>query len=347
MTEESDQISTRPSGAAARCGAALIAIALAIPMPEASAEVSEYRPGGMAPQEIDRALTERPHEVGDCAELWLDGPMDEGQSSTRTIARASRILSHSATARAIMSDVARSRSRGRALHVCLDRDTDLLAYYFSSLHVIGLNARLSEGGQVAYLAHEIGHVPQHPRFSDNRYYPPSDLILLRRVREATAEATAIRIAWELREAGYPEAWAEKAAGPYADMVRAFAEVIARQDGMPGLLQATRAAFDRWFAVPWRRNVYDRMTVEHLRRIAGDRLGLVPHRRKVHLAFLLDIGRLGEENFLSGTEGPAINDPFYTGGVSTENQTALKEVLERAKVATKTPADGNSIDSAVY
>lgn len=263
------------------------------------------------------------------------------------IARVFRVLSHSATARDILAGVAESRVHGRALHVCLDRDTDLLAYYFSGLHVIGVNARLTEGGQVAYLAHEIGHVPQHPRYSDNRNFPPKDLILLRRVREATAEATAIRIAWELREAGYPEAWSEKAAGPYADMVRAFAEVIGQHGGMPGSLQATRAAFDRWFAVPWRRNVYDRMTIAHLRRIAGDRHGLVPHRWRVREAFLMNIGRLGEENFLSGTEGPPISDPFYTGGVSSENESALRDVLDSARIATKAPGDGDSIDSAVY
>lgn len=347
MTTQRGQNSMRLFGAAGRCGAALIAIALLVPSAQSLAGASEYRPGGLAPQDIDRALTERPHEIGDCSELRADGAADEGPSSSRMVARVFRILSHSATARAILAGVAESRVHGRPLHVCLDRDTDLLAYYFSGLHVIGVNARLTEGGQVAYLAHEIGHVPQHPRYSDNRNFPPKDLILLRRVREATAEATAVRIAWELREVGYPEAWAEKAAGPYADMVRAFAEVIGLQGGAPGLLQATRAAFDRWFAVPWRRNVYDRMTIAHLRRIAGDRHGLVPHRWRVRESFLMEIGRLGEENFLSGTQGPPISDPFYTAGVSSENESALREVLESARVATKAPGDGDSIDSSVY
>ena len=305
-----------------------------------------YRPGGLLPSEVGPALAYRSEGVETCAALSGSESLRAGQAGTGPTIRVLKILTRSPTARAIMESAAVTRVRGLPLHVCLDRETDLLAYYFSGLGVIGLNAALSEGGRVAFLAHEIAHVPQHPRYSDNRYYPPEDLLLLRRVREATAEAIAVRITWELRAAGYAQAWNEKASGPYADVARAFEVLARRGGGEAGLLAATRAAFDRWFAAAWRRDAYDRMTVDHLRRISGDHLGLVPPRRRLGAYFLRGIARVNGRNFLSETEGPPLNDPLYAGRVSSENAVTLRQVLQDAQ-AMSPAGRADPMDGAAY
>ena len=323
--------------------------ALALPAAADLGAVPAYRPGGLPPSEVGPALAYRSQEVESCATLTDPVPeragTAEAEGSPDPVMRVLRILTRSPTARAIMAGAVRRRARGLPLHVCLDRETELLAYYFSGLGVIGLNAALSEGGRVAFLAHEMAHVPQHPRYSDNRYYPPQDLLLLRRVREAAAEAIAVRIAWELRAAAYPHAWDEKAAGPYADVARAF-ETTARRDGSAaGLLSATRAAFDRWFAAAWRLDAYDRMTVDHLRRISGDRMGLVPPRRRVRDYFLRGIATVNGHNFLSETAGPPLSDSLYAGRVSSENAAQLRRVLQDARLAPAGPID--PMDGAAY
>ena len=309
-----------------------------------------YRPGGLLPSEVGPTLAYRAEGVETCAALIGPHSLRARQAGRGPTIRLLKILTRSPTARAMMESAAATRVRGLPLHVCLDRETELLAYYFSGLGVIGLNAALSEGGRVAFLAHEIAHVPQHPRYSDNRYYPPEDLLLLRRVREAAAEAIAVRITWELHAAGYRQAWDEKASGPYADVARAFEAVASRAPGEAALLAATRAAFDRWFAAAWRRDAYDRMTVDHLRRISGDHMGLVPPRRRLGASFLRGIARVNGRNFLIETEGPPLSDPLYAGRISSENALALRQVLQDAQVMfpAMTPAGrADPMDGAAY
>ncbi len=293
---------------------------------------ADFRPGGLDLAQASRALSTHAWEIEGCAALVRIGKPEPAGIPEGSIERVLEILSQSATARAVLDE-----ARGRRIHVCLDEKTDLLAYYFSSMGVIGLSTELSEGGRIAFLAHELSHVPQHPRYSDNRYYPPEDLLLLRRIREATAEALATRIAWELREAGYPDAWNEKGASPYADVVRAFQYAAEGNTSVEGLQAATRAAFDHWFTAGWRRDVYDRMTVEHLQRISRDGTGLVPPRRKLREHFLIGIATLGDGNFLAETHGPALTDPFYTGRVSKHNATHIKGLQHDASLAVL-PAD---------
>ncbi len=310
-------------------GPALVCLGLVLASagtPESNA-VSAYRPGGLDLHQASRVLASRPGSIEGCAPLSGPNNRDAAEARPGSIERVLAVLAKSPTARPVMA-----RARDRGVHVCLDEKTELLAYYFSSMGVIGVSTELSEGGRVAFLAHELSHVPQHPRYSDNRYYPPEDLFLLRRIREATAEAVATRIAWELRAAGYPEPWIEKADSPYSDVARAF-QYAAESDGSSqGLQAATRAAFDRWFAAGWRRNVYDRMTLDHLRRISSDGLGLVPPRQKLHERFLIGIAALGGGNFLVETHGPALNDPYYTGRISNRNKAGLRRVLHDAELA---------------
>lgn len=177
-----------------------------------------FRPGGMAPRDTRRALGHDAQALDGCLRA---GAVDRSTPARAQLGRLFEILSTSETGRAMLR-----QARLRDVRVCVDDETDLFAYYFADVRVVGVSAALSEGGKLAFLAHELAHVPQHPAYSDNRYYPPDDLVLLRRVREATAEAVATRTAWELRENGYDAAWNERAATPYGDLARAFEAVAA-------------------------------------------------------------------------------------------------------------------------
>jgi hypothetical protein len=294
-----------------------------------------YRPGGMTLGDTVRALGHDPRAVAGCllaGETGIAGAGDhagdhDGASAGRAeLSRLFGIIGASATGRAVLE-----RARRRGVHVCIDRETDLLAYYFAGRRIAGVKAALPQGGKIAFLAHELAHVPQHPAYSDNRYYPPADLILLRRVREAAAEAVAIRIAWELREGGYEAAWNAKLTTAYADMARAFARA-ADAGGRANLRRPTRAAFDLWFEAPWRRNAYDRMTLAHLARISQDRLGLVPPREALSHDFLAAINRAEGRDFLAETGTRPLTGPAYGGGMSDDNARILARYNARIGVS---------------
>jgi hypothetical protein len=264
-----------------------------------------------------RLLTDGEPQVSGCV---LAGAYDHSTPDKALLSRLFRILETSPLARTVLH-----RAAGRGVHVCLDAQTELLAYYFASLRIIGVSSDLSEAGMIVFLAHELAHVPQHPVYSDSRYFPPRHLLLLRRVREAAAEALATRIAWQLRERGYADAWNEKASGPYGDLAQVFEGIIGTQSDRQVGPKAARAAFDGWFQPAWRRDVYDHMTLSHLQRIAADELGLVPPRRMLTHDFLTGIARLNGEDFLSLAGPRHFTDPYYSGGVSTEVTRGLSEI----------------------
>jgi hypothetical protein len=90
----------------------------------------------------------------------------------------------------------------------------------------------------------------------------------------------------------------------------------------GLLGPTRAAFDRWFEAPWRRDAYDRMTLAHLARISKDSLGLVPPRYALSHDFLAAIAWIGGRNFLAEPGARPLTGPAYGGGMSEANARSL-------------------------
>lgn len=221
-----------------------------------------------------------------------------------------------------------ARSRAEGTFICLDRRTDLMGYYRSGLRLIGINDRLTPAERIVFLAHELAHVPQHATYSDNRFYPVNDLILLRRVREATAEALSTLILWQLRQGGEEAAWNSKIADRfYGDIARAFAKAWHEAPAGEQRHAATRAAFDRWFAVAARRRLYDRMTVDHLQRISKDSLGLVSPRKRLRDSFLRGIAWVGGWNFLIASQGPALTDLTYSGGVSLHHAATLERLLD--------------------
>ncbi len=250
------------------------------------------------------------------------GTRDRRSRAKDRLTRLFELLSKSATARGLIDTAWR-----RNVVVCSDGKTNLLAYYVAGLRLVGVNSRLTEAQQVVFLAHELSHIPQHPVYSDDRRFSASDLILLRRAREAAAEALATCILWELRETGYSEAWNTKRLDNfYGDIAQNFS--AARGSG-GDILAAMRAAYNQWFAKKARRRLYDGMTVEHLARISEDAVGLVSPVRVLDHDFLREIGSTSRGNYLATRSGRLLTDVYYTGGLSFDHTAQVESLLTQA------------------
>jgi Putative metallopeptidase family (DUF6782) len=238
------------------------------------------------------------------------------------VAQAARALRASPVGAWLLDEAAR-----QGVLICLDPATQLAAYYRAQLRLIGLQAALPPAARTLFLAHELAHVPQHPNYSNNRDFAVDDLILLHRLREASAEAIATRVLWQMQRRGDLAAWRAKLETGYGDIARAFAVAMAGAAvDDTGELRATRAAFDQWFAWPLRLQQYDGHIIDHLERIARDRMSLVPPRRRLTDDFLRGIARHAGETFLSVGDRP-LTDVCYRGGLSNDNAARLAALLD--------------------
>lgn len=210
--------------------------------------------------------------------------------------------------------------------ICVDGSTGLEAYYRAHLGLIGVSAKLDAAGQVVFLAHELAHVPQHPKFSNNRRFPAEDMLLLHRVREATAEAVATRVLWQLRQRGIEAPWRQKLATAYGDIASSFEAAMGDGRGLAPELWATRSAFHRWFEADWRRNIYDDLMLKTLAKIAIDRTGVIPASRRLSDVFLRGIAWYAGQGFLIGGDGRALIEGFSLGEIGSKRQARLDAIL---------------------
>lgn len=226
----------------------------------------------------------------------------------------------------------------RSVLICLDGETDLEAYYRAHLHLIGLNAKLSPAGRLVFLAHELAHVPQHPRFSNNRRFSPEDMLLLHRMREATAEAIATRVLWQLRNLGYETPWQAKLNTAYGDIADLFEATMSQANGEAAELLATRAAFYHWFEADWRLEIYDDLMLKTLARIAEDHIGLLPSSRWLSDGYLRDLSRYASETFLIEGDGRMLMGAFGLNWLVSGKQAKLDHILDRARFGRIEPAN---------
>jgi hypothetical protein len=220
------------------------------------------------------------------------------------------------------------RASSRAVLICHDPNTHLAAYYRSQVRLIGVLTRLPEPAKIMFLAHELAHVPQHPEFSNDRRFGPPAMLMMHRVREATAEALATRVLWQLRGRGYPELWDYKLQSAYGDIAHAFAQAIGERGGDLAELRATRAAFDQWFERAGRVHQYDDHMLDNIERILRDRPAPAGPRRSLGDGFLRGIGWHAGATFLPAGTGRPLTDPFYAGRLSADNAARLDAILER-------------------
>lgn len=221
--------------------------------------------------------------------------------------------------------------------ICLDTATALEAHYRSHLKLLGLNARLGPAGRVVFLAHELAHVPQHPRFSNNRRFSPGDMLLLQRIREAAAEAVATRVLWQLRQQGVSAPWQEKLGTAYRDIAESFEATMVQVQGPNRELQATRAAFHHWFDADWRLEIYDDLMLTTLARIAEDPIGLIPTSRHLSDLYLRGIADYGGQGFLVDGDGHALITGFRARRLPAGGQARLDAILATAGDATSAPS----------
>lgn len=139
--------------------------------------------------------------------------------------------------------------------ICLDqRKAGERGYYDVNQNIIGLKAVLPFWEKLAVLLHELRHVEQFSR----GYCPSTDFSMQENARatfaiEADAAAVAILIAWAMKADGNDGPWLAMTTWPhYADIPARF-ETVMRKTDDPSL--ATAAAFEQWYALPWRVETY--------------------------------------------------------------------------------------------
>lgn len=218
------------------------------------------------------------------------------------------------------------RAAAEEVTICLDSATSLEAHYRSHIKLLGLSSRLSPAGRVVFLAHELAHVPQHPRFSNNRRFSPGDMLLLQRVREAAAEAVATRVLWQLREQGITAPWQAKLRTAYYDIAEEFEATMAGGEGTARELWATRSAFHLWFKAAWRLEIYDDLMIKTLTRIAQDPIGLIPPSRHLSDGYLRGIADYADQGFLIGGDGDALIQSFENEGLPGGGQPRLDAIV---------------------
>jgi len=209
--------------------------------------------------------------------------------------------------------------------VCLDKTTNLEAHYRYHLRLIGLNAKLNAAGRVVFLAHELAHIPQHPKFSNDRRFSPMDMLLLQRMREAAAEAVATRVLWQLRDRNIPTPWREKLTTAYRDIAMEFAAEMAGNDHKDKELWATRAAFHQWFEAPWRTEIYDDLMLKTLSRITQDQAKQTPHSLQLSEEFLLDIANYAGQVFLIDGDGRTLIRDLRSRSLAERTRARLHEM----------------------
>ena len=221
------------------------------------------------------------------------------------------------------------QASSRTVLICHDPNTHLAAYYRSQVRLIGVLTRLPDPAKIMFLAHELAHVLQHPEFSNDRRFGPAAMLLMHRVREATAEAIATRVLWQLRARGYQEFWDYKLQSAYGDIAHAFARAIGDRGGEAAELRATRAAFDQWFERTERVRQYDDHMLNHIERTLRDYRGPIRQRRGLADEFLRGIAWHAGATFLPPGTSLPLTDPHYAGRLSADNAARLEAILEHA------------------
>ena len=326
----------------ARLGRAALACVLAgaVLAQPAAAEVAAVRPaapgtagGGAERQALDALAPQRAARIrqliadpeGACLPAAAAAGATAGAQAA--LAAAAGVLRASPVGAWLLAQAA-----ARDVLICLDPATPLAAYYYAQPRLIGVQASLPPAARTLFLAHELVHVPQHPRYSNDHGLPVEDLLLMHRLREATAEAIATRVLWQMRDRGRPEPWRAKLQTGYGDIARAFAAAMAAAGGDDRALagepelRATRAAFDQWFASPLRLQQYDSHMLDHVERSVQDRLGLIPPRRQLSERFLAGIGWYAGASFVTADVPQPLTGAYYRTGLSSDNAARLARIL---------------------
>jgi hypothetical protein len=106
-----------------------------------------------------------------------------GTDAQRAIAASVAVMAESPLGAWLIDEAA-----ARLVLICQDPYTDLAAYYRSQMRLIGLFERLPDPAKIMFLAHELAHVPQHPRFSNDLRFGAHAVLVVHRMRPPRAMA---------------------------------------------------------------------------------------------------------------------------------------------------------------
>jgi hypothetical protein len=214
------------------------------------------------------------------------------------IAELKKILLKSRTAQSLMTS---------DLHIVYDRQSPGAQFYpgvkqdgKDSRRVITLNPHRPTGDLVNLLSRELRRAWQHRQGAlvSPLSFEPDEAILVNRAQAADVLMISIKIAWELKLIGLPEAWDHMIGSPLADIGRTF-EMKAQTDFRTlNNGEASRAAYDKFFE--------DARTKAHDKRIIHqmlqDETGYIKSMEKPQKVSMDLFKRLGElphgRNYLS-------------------------------------------------
>jgi hypothetical protein len=147
------------------------------------------------------------------------------------------------------------------LSIVYDLQNPASQYYVrGEKSIITLNPLRPKGDLLNLLARELRRDWQHRHGAlvNPLNYEPDEAILVNRAQNADVLMVSVKIAWELKLAGEPEAWDHLAGTPLADVTRTF-EIKAQADFRTlNSGEASRAAYDKFFE--------DSRTKQHDKRI---------------------------------------------------------------------------------
>lgn len=110
----------------------------------------------------------------------------------------------------------------------------------------------THGRLVAFLTHELQHLNQHQngelRLAKKKFVSPLEAIWYDAAIEADAQATAVDVAYKLKQAGKPDAWDELKNGRTAapEFTKYYEDAIKKNPNAAESGMAKRAAYDAWF-----------------------------------------------------------------------------------------------------
>lgn len=212
---------------------------------------------------------------------------------------------------------------GRGLKIYYDEQTQF-AQFYPEARMITLNPNRPKGDLLNMLARELRRAwqLQNETLMNPLEFEPDEAILLNRAQQADTMLISIRVAWELKLSGEPEAWEFMAGAPYSDITRIY-EVHAQSDFRSlNNGEAARAAYDKWFEDN-RTKMFDKRIIHQMLLDESGYMKRTDHRRSLSNELLIRLGDMPfGQNYLTLTGHRQPTDPDYAAVEDRSNANFL-------------------------
>ena len=181
----------------------------------------------------------------------------------------------------------------------------------------------THGRLVAYLTHELQHLNQSKNnilmIGQNKVVSPLETIWHNAAVEADAQATAVDVAYKLKQAGKPEAWDELCLerSTSKNFTADYAAAVQKDPAAAQNGQAKRAAYDAWFEATFK----DGQKLSDFYAMKGFMNYGVAHNAMKSENFATPMGAMTTEdirklgalsavNYMDAPGGRPLDDPYY-------------------------------------